>query len=304
MRKISNNVIAVFMALFMVITLINTILVSYYVEKKYDITGRAASLGGTVEVVINEPSPSLGGGAGGGGGGGGGGFGGERTPVTHILNFIYKNYYTLQSYPQDKYVAIFPGSNYTFTNNGYFNNSLALSILDFKFYVRLDELVKLDLDLDNTDDLSIKFDGKYMSFTSLHIPEFPATSPPKISIEKIVEEPGLRLPYSGTNFFFIFVILLLLIIAILAMQHRKIKKLETKEEKEAVKIYTTFRYSKKTKPKTASLEAKKDDVYEKLLKQKSLLEESYKLKYISLESYNKGKERIDSLLRKVKKSKV
>lgn len=301
MRKISNNVIAVFMALFMVITLINTIIVSYYVEKTYDITGKAASLGGIVEVVVNGTSGPSPGSGGSGGGGGGAGFGEQRTPVTHILNFIYKNYYTLQSYSKDKYIAIFPGYNYTFTNDGYFNNSLALSILDFKFYVRLDELVKLDLDLDNTDDLSIKFDGKYISFISLHAPELPAAAPPKVSIEKIVEEPGLRLPYAGTNFFFIFLVLLLLIITILAMQHRKIKKLETKEEKEAVKIYTTFRYSKKTKPKTASSESKKGDVYEKLLKQKSLLEKSYSLKYISLESYNKGKERIEGLLRKVKK---
>lgn len=290
MKGISNNIIAYFMVILMIISVVNTLIVSYYAERKMHPTGEA-TLGGDVGILINgsisEPSP----------GGGGGGGGGERTPVIHILDFIKKDSYIIESFYNDKYIAIFPKSNYTFTNLGHKDDGVILKIGNFSFSVNISYLVKLDLDLDNIDDLSLVFDRGHITFTALH-PPLPTPLPPRISIEKIIEEPGIRFPLGRLNYELLLLIFLVLVVIVIILQIIGLKKFASKEERTALEIYKQYK-AELEKKKNNVLDVDKTKVYQDLINQKSLLQKSYIAGNINKEAYLKGRASIDNLLKKL-----
>jgi hypothetical protein len=287
------------MVVLMFISIATTIMISNYAERKASPTGNAA-IDGTVGVYVTDGSvlppetPS-------GGGGGGSESGLLRTPIIHLLDFINKDLYIIASYKDDQYIAIFPKSNYTFLNKdtfgGYSNLSLLMSIKSLDFYIKTNEVVKLDLDLDGENDLSITFDGKEITFTSLHRPIQGPESPPKISKENIVQEPGVNLPFFE-NFNYVGLILLVLLFITITLTTIRLKrKTSSKEETKAIKIFNE--YKEKSKNKNRVFDSDRENVYSWLNKERILLEKSYKMKSINEETYKNGKERIDSLIKKL-----
>ncbi len=296
MKRVPNNVIAALMIFLMVFSLINTIFVSYYAEKKLFPTGKAALLGGQIGVLVNGTAETTTGTSGTGGGGGGGVGTGLRTPKIHILNFITKNLYSLIPFINDKYIAIFPESNYTFRTVDLTAQSVLMETSNLAFNVKVGELVKLDLDLDNIDDLSISYDGKNIVFISLHIPIPGPVAPPKISIEKVIQESGARFPLiiGKYNYSLLFLIILIAMFILLTYQYRRLKKLETKEEKQAVEIYKE--YKSKIEDPNKIFTPERVSIIIKLNRQLQLLQNNYNAGRISKEAYNRGKEKINKLL--------
>lgn len=297
MKRVSNNLIGIFMLFLMGFSMLNTIFVSYYAEKKLYPTGKATSLGGDIQILVKEaPSAAKVTTSVEGGGGGGAG----RTPQVHILDFIKKNFYSIAFFIQDKYVAIFPQSNYTFVSVGQKDKEAFLETSGLQFSVKIGELVKLDLDLDNIDDLSISFDGQNIVFISLHIPiPGPTSEPPRLSIEKIIQESGSRVPFviGKRNYSWLLMILLVILIILFIWQYKRLRDLETAEEKKAVKIYKDYKSNKEASKKVFNPE--REETMSKLSRQLQLLQNSHSAGYISKESYNKGKERINQILKKL-----
>jgi hypothetical protein len=248
-----NSYIAALMIILMFIVIVNTTIISNYAERKSSPTGNAA-IDGTVGIYVTgnvtlPETPS--------GNGGSGSSGGPlRTPIIHLLDFINKDLYIVASYKDDQYIAIFPESNYTFLNKDTFGDSSNLSLLmgikSLNFYIKTNEIVKLDLDLDGKDDLSITFDGKEITFTSLYRPIQGPESPPKISKENILQEPGINLPFIK-SFDYTLLILLIFILITLIITFRtffnKVPSNKGKNELKTSKKYKENRIIKHKKQK-------------------------------------------------------
>jgi 3-deoxy-D-manno-octulosonic acid (KDO) 8-phosphate synthase len=78
------------------------------------------------------------------------------------------------------------------------------------------------------------------------------------------------------------------------LQHKKLKNIEKIQKEKLVKTYKKY-VTKKHSTKENS------QMLTKLNKQMALLDKSYKLKYITKASYDKGRNRINLMIKRLKK---
>ncbi len=231
------------------------------------------------------------------GGGGGGGGGAGPAYETHLLDFTKNIEYVIDPKRGDKIKTIFErGLEYNFDVTGFVAGSeLLLGYKTESYEIGYYEIAYFDLDGDGMNDMSVNFaDRTNVKFRALY---FPTEEPgeevlPMMSKEKIkypVFVPGTGV---GLNLLFILVLVAIAILIIFTYHHLKLRRLEKTQRKKIVKIYHTYKRSKKSKEDKIKMK-------EKLIKQKSLLQKAYKSGYVSKESYLKGSRRINNLVRKL-----
>src|SRR3989344_7144279 len=160
MRRLSNNAIAAFMVFIMISSVISTTLISFYAQEKLKTTGKAVSQTGIVGIIVN--------GTGGGGGGSGGTSSGILVNRTHILDFRIKGVYVFDAAKDDTIIAIFDYGNYTFVVEDSDISKTKLVISSKSFVVSSDTTANLDLNLDGSDDLSIKYNQFSYTFVATY----------------------------------------------------------------------------------------------------------------------------------------
>jgi len=291
MKGFSNNTIAISMIALMVFSLISTIFISYSAERRIITTGKATSQGEVSLVVYTStPTPGPGGSSGGGGGGGA-----SQLPITHILDFRTKDIYSFSPGKKDNVIAIFlEGKNYTFNILDVSSEQITLELSKTNFIVNTIEITSLDLDRDGTTDLTIEYNGKDLIFTSFRRPVTGEEIEPIISKQKIVKETGLEIPeiYKGKSYLIALMVIIILILLVIIYQNLRLKGIERLQKGKIIHI-------RKEDLKKSKTEKDKRDLKNKIGKQLNALEKAYKSSYVTKESYNKGKNRLKNLLRKL-----
>ncbi len=242
-------------------------------------------------------APTTPGDTGGSGGGGGGGGGSSSTPINYLYNFMEEDQYSNALDSGDTVILNFDSdAQYTFEITSVLvDNQLVFEYEGTEFTVYWDEVAYLDVDVDGNDDLKISFINEHVVWTYLTsevLPEGGAKSP--VMKKEKVAFPSLRgvsSPESVLSLIIIFVVMLIGAGVIFYYQHHRLKRVEKIQSKKIPKL------SRGYKSKDSSKE-EKSKYKEKLLKQKSLLKESYEQGHVSKASYLKGKKRIENILKR------
>src|SRR3989344_6022767 len=196
MRRLSNNAIAAFMVFIMLSSVISTTLISFYAQEKLKTTGKAVSQTGIVGIIVNGTGGGSGTPSGGGGGGGGGTSSGILVNRTHILDFRIKGVYVFDAAKDDTIIAIFDYGNYTFVVEDSDISKTKLVISSKSFVVSSDTTANLDLNLDGSDDLSIKYNQFSYTFVALY-PVISKIEPNKTNItspQEFIPAPFIEKP--------------------------------------------------------------------------------------------------------------
>ena len=217
---------------------------------------------------------------------------------THLLDFTEEESYTISPKRGDKLKIILDfGLEYNFDVSGFVSrSSLLLSYEAESYEIGYYEMGYFDLTGDEINDIVISFvDGASLKIVSLYSPvsvtpddKFsPVLEKEKIKYPLVV--PGLEI---GLNLIFIFVLIALAVLIVFIYHHLKLKRLEKTQGKSVVKIYHTYRKSRKSKEDKIKMKGK-------LNKQLMLLVKAHKSGYVSKQSYLKGRARINDLIRKL-----
>ena len=283
-KRVSNNILSVLIIFFIIASFLSTLVIIYYSESLA--TGKAAAEGTVGVTVGTAPTPSPG--PSGGGGGGGGGGEAERIPIIHILDFRIKEIYSVEAFYEDILLTIFTDTrNYTFKIERVIpNKETELSLGISRILIPTDEIVSLDLDRDGKNDLDSEFDGKNITMKLVSIPKEEAVEP-IIERKKKIFEPGLSIK-RGFDLWILLLILLIIIISfVIYMQHRKLKKIEKRKGGQTI-VKQRLRTIVKQRTNTIIRSVDNGGLRKKL----DALEKSYRLGFVSKESYEKGRDRI------------
>jgi len=293
-KKLRNNILAGLVIFLMLFSILSTILISYQADKEI-ITGQLIDQGTVSLTVPGTSSPVTPSPAGPGGGGGGGGPSEEGVPEEFYLDFKIKDTYTIGPVTGDIVYVIFSDSvQYRFDVFSTMPNWIVFEIVGFKYTVKTSEVGYFDLDSDGIDDLKIVYDGVSTTFVSLYVPEEEVLEAPKMTTRKVAQEQILLSPIWTRTGYIILLVVAVIILVILVYQHTKLSGLEKGQKKKLRKMYKSYKEQKETS-------SRKEGMIDKLNKQKKLLDEAYSGKHISKKAYNAGKDRINVILKRVRK---
>ena len=294
MKRPSNNSLALLMIALMLSSLIGTTLISYMANKKVSVSGEISTeQTGIVGVeVVSSTTPSSESSSSAGGGGGG-----RAGPKTYIIDFRIKEVYSITVGKDDTIIVIFSDEDkYILKVKKFIDNKIAtLSIDETSFNVLSDEITSVDFDRDNLVDMTINIDDTKLTFSLFHKPKNPEKVKPIISSQKIGKEEGLEksiIPKERYAYLIILIIIMLIVLSLVLYQHFRLRNVEKVQKKKLGNL--SKEYSKKTKD-TQDRKAMKL----KLEKQLEILDNSYQSKFISQDSYIKGKRRIKDMIDKL-----
>lgn len=315
MDDFPRKVILTFIVVFLFFSLVFPIFLIYESDL-ISITSRAGS-GGSVSVTVSATcgdgvcegsetcstcssdcgacatTPTVSAAAGGGGGGGGG-----RTtpsPVTYMIDFREKESYLLGLFSFDRVICVFDsGNQYSFNvDRSAPGTVLVLNYSGMIYNIGWDEIAFFDLDADGKDDLEITFIGNDVRWTYVGIELAPEKVIPLMKKEKLVKSTNYFEKIDLDLIIIILVVILVIVAASFVYHHLKLRHIEKGQARKIRGLYSKYKSKRKTKKD-------KIEIRKKLVKQRELLMKARKSGYVSKESYSKGAERINNLLRKVK----